>query len=115
MREFRIKSAPGGVDKKVNAIKAVRLLTSYGLKEAKKFMDDVCDDPSYTATLPVINEDGIREAREYFEGAGVVFMLDPDKENLYYDELRRLTKRAIDNADLRAARILMDTMEQIAA
>lgn len=113
MRNFTLQASKEGVDKKVNAIKAIRLLTNYDLKTAKYVMDDVCDNPMYVATLPLVNEENLHEALSYLEGAGVDFRVDPEPGSLYYDILRRLTKRAIDAGDMRSARILMDTMEQL--
>lgn len=113
MRNFTIRASNKGVDKKFNVIKATRLLTSYDLKSSKAVLDEVCDNPMHVVTLPLVNENNLYEARSYFEGAGVDFRVDPEPGSLYYDALRRLTKRAVDAGDLRAARILMDTMEQL--
>jgi len=96
---MRAKISLSGKDvNKVTAIKALRLLTGLGLKEAKDFIECVMDTQSKTITfVPNPNTVHTTEAIENLASGGFTYVedLSADREGVL-KELKKLTKMAVE-------------------
>lgn len=112
-RYVKLQAGPAGITKKVPAIKGVRFITGYSLKEAKEVIDELVESRSAVTQIPVRFEERYAEGRAWLIESGAL-VLDKVQCSAYYDEVRRLTKRAIDSGDLAEARILLCALEDLA-
>lgn len=111
-RYLKVTFPKVGMYERVPVIKAVRIITGMGLKEAKDLTETagehrllvaVTDGINYYTNTPVSAEDRYKEAIEIFRVNGVKFCANTIRHSLLED-LRRLTSEAVlkDDLDLAA-------------
>lgn len=92
--------------KKVNVIKAIRVLSGLGLKESKEGADDMQQGKSFT-----FESNGDLDALSIMKSFGVVVV--GEVANPYIRDVRNVAIRAIRNSDYMVAKAIMNLLVSI--
>lgn len=108
--KYQIQHTNHNVQKKVYAIKALRLLTGTSLKEAKKVIDSI-DGTNITAVVEGhIDPDRLKEINEWFAEAGYEYQ---EAEDLIEIHLAAAVKAAIDNRKYHIAQQALSLLDSL--